>query len=165
MKLKDALISLASIAVITALGVWGYFSISRPVPDVCRVCERSLHAGVTYRLELARGHEDACCPRCGMHYQIEHPGAVRRALASDWPSGKLIPAEQAFYIEGGNISHCTMHSTPVERQPQGVAVRDYDRCLPSLVAFESRQSAEAYQQQHGGELLDYAQVMAKVKAL
>jgi hypothetical protein len=165
MKFKDALISLASIAAITALGVWAFFSISRPAPDLCGVCERGMHHGVTYRLELARGFEDACCPRCGMHFQIEHPGEIKHALATDLPSGKLIPAESAFYVEGGDISHCTLHEAPVARQPQGVSVRDYDRCLPSLVAFGSRQSAEAYQKEHGGELLDYPQAMEKVKGL
>ncbi len=165
MKFKDAVISLVAIGVITALGAWAFFSVSRPSPDLCRVCERGMHHGVTYRLELASGNEDACCPRCGMHYQVEHPGAAKRALATDLNSGQFIAADTAYYVEGGDISHCTMHSTPVARQPRGVSVRDYDRCLPSLVAFDSKQAAETYQKQHGGEVLDYTQAMERVKAL
>jgi hypothetical protein len=165
MKFKDALISLASIGVITALGVWAFFSISRPVPDLCRVCERGMHKGVTYRLELEKRTEDACCPRCGMHYQIEHPGAARKAWATDLNSGEFIVAESAYYVEGGDVEYCTMHSTPVARRPQGVSVRDYDRCLPSLVAFQTQQDAEAYQKQQGGQVLDYQQVLERVRAL
>jgi hypothetical protein len=165
MKFKDALISLLAIGVITALGAWAYLSVSRPSPDVCRVCQRGMHQGVTYRLELASEIEDACCPRCGMHYQIEHPGTVKKALATDLNTGHFITAEKATYVEGGNVAYCTMHSTPVERQPQGVAVRDFDRCLPSLVAFRMRQEAETYQKQHGGEVLEYSQAMERVKAL
>lgn len=164
MKLKDALISLASIAVITALGAWAYFSISRPAPDLCRVCERGMHKGVTYRLELEKGIEDACCPRCGMHYQLEHPGKAKRALATDLNSGQFIAAEAATYVEGGDVAYCTMHSTPVERHPQGVAVREFDRCLPTLVAFRTRQEADIYRQSHGGDVLDYQQAMERVKA-
>ena len=165
MKLKDVVISLVSIGVITTLGIWAYVSVSRPAADLCRVCDRGLHHGMTYRLELADGPEDACCPRCGMHYQIEHPGAVQEAWATDLNSGQFIAAKTAFYVEGGDIAHCTMHSTPVEREPQGVAVRAFDRCLPSLVAFGTRQEAEAYEKQHGGDVLDYQQALERVKAL
>ncbi len=164
MKFKDAFISLVAIGAITALGVWAFLSVSRPALDLCRVCDRGLHHGVTYRLVLARGNEDACCPRCGMHYQIEHPGAAKRTLATDLKSGQFIAAETAVYVEGGDVSYCTMHSTPVERQPQGVAVRDFDRCLPSLVAFSALREAEAYQREHGGEVLEYQQAMERVKA-
>ena len=164
MKWKDAAVSLVAIGVVTALGIWAFHSVSRPPQDLCRVCERGLHKGVTYRLELARGHEDACCPRCGMHYQIEHPGAAKKAWATDVTSGAFIAAESAYYVEGGDVEYCTMHSTPVERQPQSVAVRDFDRCLPSLVAFTSKQEAETYQKQHGGQVLSYEQAMEKVKA-
>ena len=165
MKFKDALISLVAIGAITTLGVWVFLSLSRPAAGVCRVCERGMHQGVTYRLELASGNEDACCPRCGMHYQIEHPGAAKKAWATDLNTGRFIAAEWAVYVEGGDVAYCTMHSTPVERQPQGVAVRDFDRCLPSLVAFRTRQAAETYQKQHGGEVLEYPQAMERVKAL
>lgn len=165
MKFKDAAISLVAIGVITALGGWAFLSVSRPAADVCRVCERGMHHGVTYRLELASGNEDACCPRCGMHFQIEHPGAAKKAWATDLNTGRFIAAETAFYIEGGDVEYCTMHSTPVARQPQGVAVRDYDRCLPSLVAFSTRQAAETYQKEHGGEVLEYQRAMERVKTL
>jgi hypothetical protein len=100
-----------------------------------------------------------------MHYQIEHPGAAIKVWATDLASGRFIAAETASYVEGGDIAYCTMHSAPVTRQPQGVAVREYDRCLPSLVAFRSKQNAEDYQKQHGGQVLTYEQAIERVKAL
>jgi hypothetical protein len=163
MKWKDAAVSLGAIGVITTLGLWAFLSVSRPPADLCRVCERGLHKGVTYRIELEQATEDACCPRCGMHYQFEHPGAAKKAWATDLNSGKFIPAGSAYYVEGGDIEYCTLHSTPVARQPQGVSVRDYDRCLPSLVAFGTRLDAEAYQQLHGGQVRTYAEAMESVR--
>jgi hypothetical protein len=100
-----------------------------------------------------------------MHYQIEHPGAAKKAWATDVKSGTFIAAGTASYVEGGDVAYCTMHSTPIAREPQGVAVREYDRCLPSLVAFRSKQEAEDYQKQHGGQVLTYEQAMERVKAL
>jgi hypothetical protein len=48
------------------------------------------------------------------------------------------------------------------REPNGVSMRDYDRCLPTLAAFKTPQEAEAYQQQHGGRVLTFAQALASV---
>jgi len=166
MKWKDAAITLIALAAIAAVSVVAYRHESRPPTDQCAVCQRGMHAGVTYRLELKGGtREDACCPRCGIHYQLQHPDAVGRAWATDLSSGQLIAAEAAYYVEGGDIEYCTMHSTPVQREPQAVAVRDYDRCLPSLVAFRTEQEAAAYQKQHGGQVLDYLHAIGRVKAL
>jgi hypothetical protein len=49
------------------------------------------------------------------------------------------------------------------REPQGVSMREYDRCLPTLVAFKTPQEAETYQQQHGGRVLSYSQALARVQ--
>jgi hypothetical protein len=165
MKWKDAIITAGALAAMAAVGLWSYRSVTRPPQDLCRVCNRVLHAGVTYRLELASGTENACCPRCGLHYQIEHPGAVKKAWATDLDSGEFIPAEAAFYVEGGDIVYCAVHSAALERQPQGVSVREFDRCLPTLVAFRTQQEAETYQHQHGGRVLNYLQALERVKAL
>ncbi|MFB3920972.1 MAG: hypothetical protein ACE145_04580 [Terriglobia bacterium] len=164
MRWKDAAITLIALAAIALVSIVAYRREARPREDLCQVCQRALHAGVTYRLEMKDGRlERACCPRCGMHLQIQRPGAVARAVATDLPTGKEIPAEQASYVEGGDVEYCTMHSTPVEREPQGVRVREYDRCLPTLVAFRTTQEAEAYQRQHGGRVLNYEQAMESVR--
>lgn len=166
MKWKDAAITLVALAAIVAVSVVAYRHETRPPADLCQVCQRGLHHGVTYRLEMSDGtREDACCPRCGMHLQIQRPGAVTRAWATDLATGQELPAEKAVYVEGGDVEHCTMHEAPVRRAPEGVAVRDYDRCLPSLVAFRTEQAAAAYRKQHGGQVLDYQQAMERVKAL
>ena len=166
MKWKDAVITLIALAAIAVVSVVAYRHETRPRQDLCQVCQRGLHAGVTYRLEMKDGtREDACCPRCGMHYKIQHPNAVEKAWATDLSTGQFIAAESAYYVEGGDIEYCTMHSTPIQREPQSVAVRDYDRCLPSLVAFRTTQEAAAYQKQHGGQVLDYEQAVERVKAL
>ena len=165
MKWKDAIITLGALAAMAVVSVWAYRHVTRPPEDLCRVCDRPLHAGVTYRMELASGTESACCPRCGMHYQIERPGAIKKAWATDLDSGEFIPAESAYYVEGGDIAHCAVHSGALQRAPQGVSVREFDRCLPTLVAFRTKQEAEGYQRQHGGQVLNYQQAMNEVKVL
>jgi len=98
-----------------------------------------------------------------MHYALNHPGKVQKAWATDMNSGQLVSAETAYYDEGGNINYCAAHGEAVQRQPQGVSVRDYDRCLPTLVAFKTRAEAEIYQKEHSGRVLNYAEALQSVK--
>ena len=164
MNAKEPWITVLALAAIVAVSVLAYRHETRPPADLCQVCQRGLHHGVTYRLEMSDGtREQACCPRCGMHLQIQRPGAVTRAWATDLATGQELPAEKAVYVEGGDVEHCTMHEAPMRRAPEGVAAREYDRCLPALVAFRTVQEAEAYRQQHGGRVLNYEQAVESLK--
>jgi len=116
-----------------------------------------------YRLVLAKGSETACCPRCGIHYDLHHPGIVHAAFAKDFYTGAEIPAEKSYYVEGGNEVYCA-HVKPLERKElESSAELAYDRCLPTLVAFKTRAEAETYQKEHGGRVLNYAQAVQSVK--
>ena len=85
------------------------------------------------------------------------------AWATDINTGESIPAESATYVEGGDVQYCTHGDQPITRQPQGVSTREYDRCLPTLVAFKTPPEAQAYQQQHGGRVLTYSQALESVR--
>src|SRR6516165_3694986 len=147
--------------------VGGFFAIVRHVarnaPVLCEVCSRPVHAGMGYQLVVARASKIACCPRCGMHFQMLHPSKMRAAFARDFYSGSEIPAEKAFYVEGGNEEYCT-HVQPVERKEiQSTAGLAYDRCTPPLVAFANETDAEKYRAEHGGRLLAYAEALESVR--
>jgi len=131
--------------------------------QICEVCQRPVHAGMGYRLVLAKGSQTACCPRCGIHYDLNHPGIVHAAFAKDFYTRAEIPAEKAYYVEGGNEVYCA-HVKPLERKElESSAQLAYDRCLPTLVAFKTRPEAETYQKEHGGRVLNYAQAVQSVK--
>ncbi len=164
-NLKSKNIAAVVIALLS-LGAAAYFTyrhIQKPAEQACSFCERRIHQGVAYRLAFGDGLRVACCPRCGMHYTREHPGAVEAAFATDFTSGKAIPARSGYYVEGGDAQYCTMHEAPVQRAPEGISIRAYDRCLPSLVAFRTLQEAEAYRRAHAGRVLTYDQALESVR--
>jgi len=163
MKLRETLITFLALAAIGLASYFAYRYETRPNPNLCNICNRPIHPGMAF-LVLTDGHtERACCPRCGIHYAENHPGKVQKLWATDLNSGESIPAETAYYDEGGNINYCAAHGEAVQRQPQGVSMRDYDRCLPALVAFKTRAEAETYQTEHGGRVLTYGEAAQSVK--
>ena len=164
MNAKEFWVTVVALAAIGTVSVLAYRHVTRPPADLCRVCQRGLHPAVAYTLQMGDGtRQRVCCPRCGMHLQIVRPGAVNRAWATDLNTGTEIPAPKATYVEGGDVAYCTMGEPPVRRAPEGVAEREYDRCLPTLVAFRTAEEAEAYRQQQGGRVLTYEQALQGVR--
>jgi len=133
-------------------------------PSVCEICGRTISGQTEFRVETAHGTLYACCPGCAMHHMINNPGEARKELATDFKSGRLIAARSAYYDEGGDVQYCTRQDPAVQRMPgQGVEMRVYDRCLPVLVAFASRDEADAYQRQHGGRVVTFDQALQDVR--
>jgi hypothetical protein len=129
-------------------------------PAACEICGRGIMRQVEFQIETPHGTIYACCPACAMHHMVNHPGEARNELATDFNSGRLIPARSAYYDMGGDVQYCTRHDPAIHRAPgQGVEMRVYDRCLPVLVAFASKNDAEAYLQQHGGRIVTFDQAI------
>lgn len=130
-------------------------------PKTCQVCERKECAGMAFRVALANGKTvETCCPRCGLHYLESAKQQARSLSAADYASGQWIDASNAVYVSGSDVSHCA--PLGAVRDMQGCcAIKNYDRCLPSLIAFRDRTAAQGFQKQHGGELLAFEQLTAK----
>ena len=162
MRAREIVITLVALL---AIGVTSFFAYRyeqrRETAELCPFCDRVVHPATAYHVRIGNHTMAACCPRCGMHAQVQgNPGA---ASATDVNTGERVPAESATYVEGGDVQYCTHGDQPITREAQGVSVREYDRCLPTLVAFKTPQEAEAYQQQHGGRVLSYTQALASVR--
>jgi hypothetical protein len=174
MKRREFLVTLVALMAIGLTSFWAYrHEKRREVAEMCPFCDRMVHPATAFRVKVGDHLMVACCPRCGMHFeenqtpgQADLPAQARKtgiAWATDLTTGETIAAESATYVEGGDLQYCTRGEQPVTREPQGVSVREYDRCLPTLVAFKTQQEAQAYQQQHGGRILSYAQALAGVR--
>ena len=165
MKRRDLIVTLVALAAIGLTSFFAYrYEQRRDTVGVCPFCDRMVHPVTAYRLTVDGHIVAACCPRCGMHVQVNRDkGKLGQAWATDVDTGENVPAESATYVEGGDVQYCTHGDPSVTREPQGVTVRDYDRCLPTLVAFKTPQEAEAYQKEHGGRVLSYSQALARVR--
>ena len=165
MKPREIVVTLVALV---AIGVTSFFAYryekTRETAGLCPLCDRMVHPITAYRLKVGDHVVAACCPRCGMHAQVSQtPGNPGSAWATDVNTGESVAADSATYVEGGDVQYCTHSDQPMTREPHGVSIREYDRCLPTLVAFKMPQEAKVYQQQHGGRVLSYSQALASVR--
>lgn len=127
----------------------------------CAVCAREECHGLAFRVTLESGQQvETCCARCGLHYVEAGNRRARSFEATDFATGKWIDAGNAVFVSGSDAHACA--SMESRRDAEGCCLmKTYDRCLPSLVAFASRDAALTFQKEHGGELIGFADLMSK----
>ncbi len=155
-----AFVGLAVICLAALLGyfVWvGRIAGGKPV---CEVCKRVIHTETSFRIARPDGSMRAvCCPRCGLAAVIQNGG--RSLDAVDFTTKKRVGAAEAIYLEGSDIMECCtgIGFRSNEGAYQNV---EYDRCMPSLLAFARHEDAEMVRQKHGGNILSFEEARQSV---
>jgi len=126
--------------------------------EKCEFCLRPLQEKTRYRIHLQNGEtKQVCCPRCGLHFQAGRSD-VAGAEVTDYESGQVLPAEEATFVENSSVMLCC--KTPMQRDRNGGQFElSWDRCMPSLIAFQSPNEAERFRQRNGGTVKSYALMM------
>ena len=140
------------IRVTSALLLLAFFVGCVPRPEHCWVCQREIHSSVRAVLTLADGKRVvACCPRCALHYREEPGNRVRSITVTDYAGGETLPLQKAFLVEGSDETPCVHRGpmTDASGQPMQVC---FDRCMPSLIAFQDAREARSFMADHGGQL-------------
>ena len=154
---KRILQTLAALALVAAVSTVLY--VEWDEPDACDICYRPMHQETFYRVHLESGEpKDACCPRCGLRFQEDRDDVVR-AEVTDFYTRQHIDAAAAYYVEGSPVHFCS-HASVREDRSGGQYEVAWDRCLPSLIAFSSRAAAKEFQEENGGDIKTYEEVLA-----
>ena len=155
---KRVLQALAALALVAAVGTILYDQWDEP--DTCDVCYRSMHRETFYRIHLENGEsKEVCCPRCGLRFQ-EGRDDVAATEVTDFYTRQHIDAAVAYFVEGSPVHFCS-HASVREDRSGGQYEVTWDRCLPSLIAFSSREAAKKFQKENGGDIKTYAELLAE----
>ncbi len=150
------------VPVIAAILIGGVYFLFLDQPIVCDHCGRPLHQETLYRIHLRDGEvRHSCCPRCGLNFQQGRDDVVAVEVA-DFRTSKLLDATQAIYVEDSSVNMCYLDS-PVHRHIEGIeSTLAWDRCMPGLLAFESREDAEEFRREKGGSIRTYNQLLKEI---
>lgn len=162
--LSKKLIPVGIIIVIIAVASSVFLLEQRKVSSsLCPACNREIHSDWAYTITFKNGtRERLCCAKCGIFEQLNKQADAASATATDFATGKPIEATKALYVWNSNVEHCPIPQKQewLNKQPMQLV---WDRCIPSLIAFRSRQEAEKFQSEHGGNILDYQASVRIVK--
>ena len=132
--------------------------------SVCSICGREIHPAWAFTITFNDGRKQRfCCAKCGIVTMLNQRPTVRSGTATDFWTGKILPAENAFYLWGSDAEHCAVpqKSDWTDSQPMQLT---WDRCIPSLVAFKTRHGAEQFQSQHGGRVVSYPESLTLIQS-
>jgi hypothetical protein len=125
----------------------------------CEVCQRPMHKETFYRVELQGGTStEVCCPRCGLRFQRGRRD-VKGAKVADYLTRKPLDAKEAFYVESSEVHPCCSMDVTRRDATGGQYTLAWDRCLPSLVAFATREQAEEFRRSQGGVIRTYSELL------
>ncbi|MBI4463601.1 MAG: hypothetical protein HY647_02750 [Acidobacteria bacterium] len=143
------------VAVVALAGYFIFRSGQQSHADICHHSDRVIQPGVLTIGEFEGKTQRFCCPACALTTALQTGKPVRMIRLTDFDTHQPLEPKAAFLVRGSDTVLCT-HPHPLTddaRQPLPV---EFDRCLPSLLAFGTREAAEAFRQEHGGELLRLA---------
>jgi len=152
MLLIGALLVLGVSAGAGASRVWRWWT--APPAGYCPICRRPQHRESLVRFQAeGEGVTEACCLSCALSYGRQTSKAVTILSVTDHERGTPLDPNKATFVVGSDVSPCThLHDgMQVGPERETYEVR-WDRCLPNVLAFASRESAEAFRTQHGGHL-------------
>ncbi len=123
-----------------------------PGHGLCAICQREIHSEVHASLVLDDGRSlKTCCPRCALEYVRQQGARARSLMVADHGSGRLVPMESAHLVEGSDETPCLRHEPAVAEGKTPLHLC-YDRCQPSLIAFEDAGAAREFTRRHGGRV-------------
>ena len=153
----------AGLALICVAGLLGYFVWAGKIAGgkpVCDVCKRLIHTETSFKIARSDGSvQSTCCPRCGLAAVTQNGGRALEAV--DFTSKTRIGAAEAIYLEGSDIMECCT-GTGFRADQGAFQQMEYDRCMPSLLAFARREDAEMVQQKHGGQIISFEEARQSV---
>ena len=153
-RILQALVAWALVATVGAV-----LYVEWDEPDRCDICYRPMHQETFYRIHLESGaSKDACCPRCGLRFQEGRDDVVGTEV-TDFNTRQHIDAAVAYYVEGSPVHFCS-HASVRDDRSGGQYEVAWDRCLPSLIAFSSREAAQKFLEENGGDIKTYEELLA-----
>lgn len=99
----------------------------------CAMCGKLVSQRTVFIVKYENGEEKrACCAHCGL-MMVSRGKNIWQSLTADYLFGHMISAGQATYVSGSDVNIC---------------------CVPSVLAFGSKQDAEKFQKGFGGRVSD-----------
>jgi len=120
----------------------------RRAQPLCEFCRMPIPEA-TAATAVVEGREVRVCdPRCALTHQEQTGEPTALGTVTDFDSGAALDPARAFYLTGSDTAP-DVRQARVSR-PMDPIYREWHRCLPSVLAFGSREAAVRFEERHGG---------------
>ncbi len=134
-----------------ALGTAWYVRHRRAV-QVCALCSRPVHAQYRAMAERNGKNEQTCCITCALAMRAQLGKKARLVTVTDYDTRRELGPAAATYVVGSSVHTCADAPTVKVDETKHAMERHHDRCEPSILAFATRERAEAFAKEKGGNV-------------
>ena len=127
-------------------------------PEACALCGRDVHKSTEAIVSFEEGKkEKTCCVKCALRYETENSKKALSFEVTDFDTGRIIQAEKAFFVSGSDFALCC-NKKAIFDERNTPFILNYDRCLPSAIAFKTMNGATKFSEKHGGTVLTFKEL-------
>jgi hypothetical protein len=147
---------LLGVLVVLAVGCLGWAAFHSGDSQECYACKRAMHAH-SKTVAVADGRtRQFCCPACALAQHEQSGRRIQITELTSYSTGKALAPEKAYVLKGSDINMCVTKPEIIDADKHPVGMH-YDRCAPSMLAFERRSEAEQVARRHGGTVSPFAE--------
>ena len=103
-----------------------------------------------------------CCPACALSAHQQSGKQVQVGELTDFLSNGPLKPESSYVVRNSDVNPCLQHHPAVGENNQPLEPH-FDRCSPSVLAFQDQRSAGAFASEHGGQVLKFSDFAAELK--
>ena len=142
-------------AIAGALLYLGWTTLNPSSGATCSVCRRPVH--LASRVDGVAGDDSLtfCCAACALRSQEQDTSPLEVTRVFDYTSGQGLDPSKATVVVGSEVNLCMREHMLMDDRKEASELH-YDRCAPSVLAFESQQAADEFQAKHGGVVKSFA---------
>jgi hypothetical protein len=96
-----------------------------------------------------------CCPACALSEHEQSGKQVQVVEMTDYLSNGPVKMESSFVVRNSDVNPCLQHRPAVGENNQPLQAH-FDRCSPSVLAFQDQKSATAFSSEHGGQVVKFS---------
>ena len=96
-----------------------------------------------------------CCPACALSEHQQSGKPVHVVELTDYLTNASLKPETSFVVRNSDVNPCLQHHPAIGENSQPLEER-FDRCAPSVLAFQDQRAAAAFAGEHGGQVLKFS---------
>jgi hypothetical protein len=155
MKPKSLIALLVAVLVLGALGYSAWRYVAERETHSCRACSRPVHEHSRTVALVDGKRRFYCCPACALSERHQSGKPVEVIELTDHLSGRKLQPAGAFVVRNSDVNPCLPHHPAVGENNQPLESH-FDRCSPSVLAFQDQKAAAAFAGGHGGQVAGFS---------
>ena len=162
MQRRSALAGVVAILILAGLGYAAWHVVKERSDQSCSACKRPVHSHMKTVAMVDGKRGVYCCMACALSEHQQSGLPVKVVETTDYLSNSPLNPENSYLVRNSDVSPCMQHHPAVGHDSQPLETH-FDRCAPSVLAFQDQKAAGAFANQHGGQVLRFSDFASEFK--